>query len=273
MLSIAALVVMGYFQEAPPPRPAPDTVVATVGGAPITAGEIEPYLWAWKSKEVIRDLAGHRAIAAEAARLGITASSDEVKKRIADQIERIRGQLQPGQSIDDVINGAVGGPSRLALVARSSILVDKIAESEFKPDGYVKVATLLFRTNGGTTDELSKAIKSADSAYASLQQGKPWADVLRLYEKNPQVVQNGGLIGWKAYSVFPETVRTQLGTLKLMGVTKPVQTEIGIQIFRLLARGATANPTELADLKSQYVQGARQGIVERIRQQNKVEIK
>ncbi|RYG16115.1 hypothetical protein EON82_25410, partial [bacterium] len=178
MLSIAALIAMGTFQEAPPPKPANDAVVATVGGAPLTAGEIEPYLWAWKSKEVIRDLAGHRAIAAEAAKRGIAVTADEVQARIQDQIQRIKAQLPPGQSVDDVINGSVGGPSRLGLVARSSLLVDKIAETEFKPDGYVKVATLLFRTNGGTTDELSKAIRSADNAYASLQNGKPWADVL-----------------------------------------------------------------------------------------------
>jgi parvulin-like peptidyl-prolyl isomerase len=274
MLTIAAMLSLGYYQATPPPKPAPETVMATVGGTPITAGEVEPYLWAWRGKEIAKELTGHKMIAIEAARRNITLSEAEVQKRVEDQLNGLRAQLQPGQTLDDVVNGPqVGGPSRLSLIARSSLLVDKIAEADFKPDGYVKVATLIFRTTGDSTDALSKAIRSADQAYASLQTGKPWQDVLRVYEKEPRIVENGGLIGWKAYDVFPESVRTQLGTLKLMGVTKPIQTEFGIQIFRILARGASATPAELTDLKTLYIQGSRNKVVEKMKQTIKVEMK
>ncbi len=274
MLTLAALLSLGYYQAAPPPKPAPETVLATVGGTPITAAEVEPYLWAWRAKDVARELTGHKMIAMEAARRNITVTEAEVQKRVEDQINGIRAQIQPGQTLEDMINGPqIGGPSRLTLIARSSLLVDKIAEAGFKPDGYIKVATLVFKTTGDSTDALAKAIRSADQAYASLQNGKPWQDVLRVYEKDARIVDTGGLVGWKSYDAFPESLRGQFGTLKLMGVTKPIQTTNGIQIFRLLARGASATPLELNDLKTLYVQGARAKIVEQLRQTTKVEIK
>lgn len=274
MLTIASLLALGYYQAAPPPKPAPDTVMAVVGGSPITAAEIEPYLWAWRAKDVVTEMTGHKMIALEAAKRNITVTEAEVQKRVEEQINGIRAQLQPGQSLDEVVNGAkIGGGSRLSLIARSSLLVDKMAEADFKPDGYIKVATLLIRTNGDGTDAIGKAIRQADQAYASLKAGKQWQDVLRVYEKEPRIVANGGLVGWKSYDAFPESIRGELSTLKLMGVTKPIQTANGIQIFRLLARGASANPAELTDLKLLYVQGSRNAIVERIRQATKVEIK
>jgi len=274
MLTIAALLALGYYQATPPPKPAADAVLATVGGAPITAAEVEPYLWAWKAKEVAKELTGHKMIALEAKKRNITVTEAEIQKRVEDQINGIRAQLQPGQSLDEVINGAqVGGGSRLSLIARSSLLIDKMAEADFKADTYIKVATLLFKTTGDSTDVLAKAIRSADQAYASLQAGKNWQDVMRTYEKDPRIVNNNGLVGWKSYDAFPESIRPQLASVKLMGVTKPIQTPNGIQIFRVLSRGVTATPTELADLKTLYVQGSRNAIVQRIRQATPVELK
>ena len=274
MISIAALLAFGMPQgTAPPPRPAADAVVATVDGAPILASDVEPYLWDWKSREVISEIASHRMIAAEAARKNITATDAEVKAKIDQQLASIRAQLQEGQTTDSFVKEKMGGMSRLGLIVRTSILVEKLAATELEPGKYVKVASIIFRTNGDTTDDLSRAIKKADAAYASLKGGTPWADVLRIYEKNPQTVANGGLVGWKAYDVFPESVRAQLTAIRPMGYTKPTQTQYGIQIFRLIARGDEASPAELTDLRAQYVLGSRQSVVERLRAKSKIEIK
>lgn len=274
MLSIAALIAFGLPQgTTPPAKPASDAVIATVDGAAITAAEIEPYLWAWKAREVARELADHRMIAAEAQRKGIAVTDAEVKAKIDEQLAQVKSSLPEGQTLEQFLQSRGADMSRIALAARSAILVDRLAEKEFKPEGYMKVSTLVFRTTGDTTDALSKAIKSADGAYASLQAGKPWDTVLRTYEKDPRILSNGGLVGWKSVDAFPESVRAQLATLKPMGFTKPTQTQNGIQIFRLNARGGAASPTDLAELKSQYVQGARQTIVPKLRQTAKIEIK
>ncbi len=274
MLTIAALLAFGLPQgTTPPPRPAPDVVVATVDGAPITAADVEAYLWAWKSREVVSEIANHRMIAAEAARLKLEATDAEVKAKIDEQLAALKGNLPQGQTMEAYLQEKIGGMSHLALIARSAILVEKIAGAEFKPEKYVKVSTIMFRTTGDTTDALSKAIKKADAAYASLQAGKPWADVVRLYEEDARIVANQGLVGWKAYDAFPESVRAQLATLKPMGYTKPTQTQYGIQIFRLNTRGNEATPIELGDLKSQYILGSRQNVVQRLRDKAKIEIK
>ena len=262
------------FQDVKPVHPAPDAVVATIDGAPITAAEIDPYLWDRYSRAVIDEMVGHRLIAAEAKRKGVSASDAEVKALVDQQIASIKANIPPGQTLETFLQSPeVGGLGRLNLVARSSILVDKLAGLEFKPDGYVKVATMVFRTTGDTTDALSKAIKSADAAYASLQAGKAWETVLRQYEKDPRIVANGGLVGWKAEGAFPASVQTSFASLKPLGYTKPTQTPNGIQIFRILARGAASSPTDLAELKAQYVASARASVMARLRSAAKVEVK
>lgn len=273
MLTIAAFLAFGLAQSAtPPPKPAPDAILATVDGAPITAADVEAYLWAWKEKEVVRELADHKMIAAEAARQGVSVSDAEVKAKIDEQLAQVKANLPQGQTLDDFLKSRGAEPSRLFLAARSAVLVDKLAAKEFQPAKYVKVSTLVFRTTGDTTEALTKAIKAADAAYASLQAGKPWKDVLRVYETNSTVLSNDGLVGWKAYDAFPDSVRTQMDKLKPMGYTKPTQTANGIQIFRLDARGESANPADLAELRSQYIQSARQSLVPRLRQATKIEI-
>lgn len=269
-LTLAAFL----FQDAKPVHPAPDAVVATIDGAPITAAEIDPYLWERYSRAVIDEMVGHRLIAAEAKRKAVTATDAEVKALVDQQIASVKANLPPGETLESVLRSpAVGGMGRLELVARSSILVDKLAGLDFKPDGYVKVATIVFPTNGDTTDALTKAIKNADTAYASLGAGKSWETVLRQYEKDDRVVKSGGLIGWKAEGAFPASVQASFATLKPLGYTKPTQTPNGIQIFRILARGASSSSTDLAELKAQYVAGARAGVVARLRAAAKVEVK
>lgn len=273
MLPIAPFVALAALWQGTTGRPAPDTVVATVDGQPITAGEVEPLLWDWKLRDLLTEYTVHKMVAVEAAKKGVSATDAEVKARVDEQREAVKPNLQPGQTFEDFVKAQGGGMARLNMVARTAVLIDKIAELEFKPGDYVKVATIVFRPDGVTTDALSKAIKQADAAYASLMAGKPWQSVLQLYEKNTAVVQNGGAIGWKSMAVFPEGVRASLSTTKVMGYTKPVQTENGIQIFRLEARGGTAKPTDLADLKAQFIRGDRNAIIQRLRQSMKVEYK
>ena len=271
-LPIAALA-LAFQGLTPPVHPAPTAVVATIDGAPLTAGEVDPYLWDWRSRAVIDELVNHRIVAAEASRKNVTATDAEVKAKMDEQLADIATRVPAGGSVESFVQAQLGGMSHLALVARSSVLVDKLAELEFKPETYVKVATMVFRTADDSTTSLGKAIKSADSAYAALQAGKPWNAVLRQYETNPTALERNGEIGWRAVPVFPEAIRTGLATLKPLGYTKPTQTPSGIQIFRLLARGGTATPGELAELRRQYLEGSRASLVARLRAAAKVEVK
>ena len=266
--------LLALFQAPiPPARPAPDAVLATVGGKPVTAAEIEPYLWAWKAREVVREVADARAIVEAAAAEGVTATDAEVQARVDATLATVRASLQPGQTIEQFLASRGADLSRVALSARTAVLLDKISERDFRPEGFFRTETLLFRTVGDTTDALRGAIRAADAAYAALAAGKPWAEVVRL---NTEVVGALGVttpMGWKAGEVFPESVRTALATLKPGGFTKPTQTSNGIQIYRLVLRGADAKATDLADLRRQYVEGSRGAVLTRLRGAVKVEVK
>ncbi len=253
----------------PPPKPAGDTVLAIVDGAPITAAEAEPYLWAWKARDTLNDLVVLKIVDAEAARKNLTVSDAEVRARMDQQLAAIKTQLQPGQTVESAVAAQPGGMSRLALSVHIFVLLNKIADSEFQPTQFVKVAAISFPTGAGTTDALSKAIKGADAAYAKLLAGRPWDDVAKA---NAAVAQSG-VMGWRAVEIFPENVRAGLAATKPMGYTKPTQVGNGIQIFRLLARGQDAPPTEIAELKGQYTNSALPNILKRLRDKAKVEIK
>ena len=268
------IAILALFQAViPPAKPAPDAVLATLDGAPITAAEIEPYLWSWKVRDVLREYADHRMILEAATKRGLVATEGEIKAKLDAQLAAASAGVPAGQTLDDYLQGRGLNVPHLTILSRSAVLLDKIAESEFKPEGYVKVQTLVFPTGGDTTDALSKAIRKDDLAYAALGSGKPWATVLASNVADPNVVRNEGLIGWKSLDLFPESVRTAFAALKPGGYTRPTQTSNGIQIFRLVARGGEATPEEAAALKRQYVEGSRAVILQRLRAAAKVEIK
>ena len=258
---------------ATPPKPLPDAVLATLDGAPITAAEIEPYLWAWKTRDVVREVADHRMVLEAATKRGVGASDAEVKARLQLQLTAIASNLPPGQTVEAYLEGRGLNVPHLAVLSRSAVLLDKIAEGEFKPSGYVRVQTIVVPTKGDTTDALSGAIRKADLAYAALQAGKPWEAVLKANGADPSVAETGGLLGWKSLDLFPESVRAAFATMRPLGYTKPTQTPNGIQIFRLVARGEAATPAEAADLKRQFVEGYRAVILQRIRSEARIEIK
>lgn len=260
----------------PPPKPAPGAVVATVDGKPVTAGEIEGYLWAWKTRDVINEYAVYQAVANEAAKHNITVTDAEIQAKVDSQLAGAQASLQPGQTIEGVLRDRGFDSSRLALSVRTGILLDKIAAADFKASDYIRIEALLFRpAGGGTPTPLAtvKASKDADAAYASLAAGKPWDAVVKASTTPPAGTAQAIPAGWVALSSLPNDLRIQVAGLKLQGTTKPVQSPGGSQIIHLVGRGDTASPADLETLKNQYVNGARNATFQRIRAAMKVEIK
>ena len=286
-LALAALALQGAAQTppaqtppalqvpppsvTPPPVPAPDKVIATVGGTPLTAADVAPYLWAWKAREVANTLAVYRGIAGEAARAGVNVTDAELKAKYDEQIAQTTAKLQPGQTLDDAY-GQVGGLPGLSLALRSSILLDKVAEKEFDPSGYTKLSMILFSSANDKPPTVTAA-KSADTAYNQLKSGTPWNTVEKQFEKEPRLAQTNGSLGWAPIASFPADAKAQFATLPVNGYTKPIATPNGLAIFRVEARGKDASAADLAPLKASSLATARQAVLARIRAANKVEFK
>ena len=274
MTTILPFAILLLFQGVlPPAKPAPDAVLATLDGKPITAAEIEPYLWSWKVRDVLREYADHRMILEAAAQRGLVATDAEVKARLDLQLAAASTGLPAGGTVEDVLQARGLNVAHLAILSRSAVLLDKITESEYKPGGFVKFQALVVPVADGTPDALAKAQRKADLAYAALQTGKPWETVLKANEKDPNAIPAGGLVGWRSLDLFPENLRAAFGNLKPGGFSRPVQTPKGIGIFRLIARGEAATPEETATLKRQFVEKSRSVVLQRLRAATKIEIK
>jgi parvulin-like peptidyl-prolyl isomerase len=143
--------------------------------------------------------------------------------------------------------------------------------TEFHPADFVKVSMLLVKPKTQEPSDVATAFSEASGYYAQLLKGDAWEKVLSQSKQDPQVIQTKGLIGWRPISAFPATGQVELKALKVGQYTHPVQTQFGVQIFRLEATGVTAPASELQDLKEKYAEGQRSGTLSRLRGAAKIQ--
>lgn len=273
LLLIVALAVQSGvlpIRDMPAP-PAPSKVVAKVNGSDIKASDLEPLLWDWKAGELLNEVIQLKLLFDEAAKEGMAVTDKQVEDKLAKDMEQYRQTLQPGQKLEDALAQQGLSKSRLELLTRYNLLLEKLALKDFSPTAFVKVSTILVRPASEQAADLSAAIAKAGAAYDRLQKGEKWAAVLASTASDPRMAQNEGAIGWRMISLFPATVAEELKKLPAGKYTKPAQTQFGIQIFRVDARGDTLAGEELDSLRQQFAQAQRQAIVNRLQSQAKVE--
>lgn len=253
-------------------KPKPDAVLAKVGGVPIRAQDLEPYLWDWRAYEAIQDVLTFQMIATEAKRLKIVADPVAVERELNRQLEAAKTRLQPGQTVTQSLLEQGFPKSRLWLRIQTEQLLDKLVLQSFAPKNYVKVSTIIVRVRTGLTTDLADAIRRAEDAHTALKNGEPWGDVLSRYTDDPSTLQNQGLLGWRELSAFPAVVQQEMGLLHPGGITRPAQTSNGIQIFRVEAFGKTAEGAQLQELKEAFKNGSRQKYLDDLRKRIKTEI-
>lgn len=275
-LFLALVVLQGQALDLPnkfiSPKPKPDALLATVGGTPILASNLEPYLWDWRAHEALQDLVTHQMIAAEAARLSVRVSDEDIQKELDKQLEQVKKELQPGQTADQLLLERGFPKSRLYLRIRSEQLLNKLVMQSFDPKQFVKVATIVVRSRSEQASELAQALKRAEDAYNALRNGEAWGDVLARHSDDPGALQSQGMLGWRELRAFPPTVQDEMRSLKPGAITKPAQTANGIQIFRIEAIGAQAEGAAIQELGEAFLTGSRQRYLDGLRAKTKVEI-
>ena len=273
-LTTAFLSLMLALQnpvQAPPTKPAPDKVLATVNGVPIKASDIEPYLWDWKAGEVLRDLIDAKLIQAEAATKKITLTDAEVSGMIKARLDSYQASLPKGKTLEQAFQEQGLTMSRVTMGLRQQMLIDKIIASNFHPQDYVNISSIIFPIKSAAASDLSAALKRAETAYAALKKGDSWEKVLRLNEQNETVLASKGLIGWVTYAAFPKVAEDEIRTLHANGYSKPVQTNQGIQLFKINIQGKEGSPTDIAELRSRFVAAERPRFIEKLRANAKIE--
>ncbi len=251
-------------------RPLPTKVLATVNGVSISAGEVEPYLWDWKSDEVVDNLVNFEIVNIEAKRLHITTTPQEVQKTIDDELAQFKTSLPAGTDPATALRQRGYPPSRIKLTVRSSVLLDKIAMLDFKPADYVNISTIIVKTKTPSPEDVAAATKSCQEFYDRLAKGELWAAVLASSTTDANVIKNNGLIGWRALSAFPKEAVAEVTKLKQGQYTKPITTPYGVQIFRLEQFGSQAQPGALQQLKTEFVQTHRNEVLTSLRAKAKI---
>lgn len=75
----------------------------------------------------------------------------------------------------------------------------------------------------------------ADSAYASLEQGRPWDEVVQEFTQDGSSVNDGGNIGWVGYGTqySADFIDEVLTVDPIASYSQPIQTNYGYHIFRI----------------------------------------
>jgi hypothetical protein len=265
--SLVAIVLFAQGQQVVPP---PSKVVATVDGTPIRASEVEKSLWDWYGPSVTEELILNRQIAHYADAHGVHLTEAEIQQAYNAQAARVGQNLKPGESVDEALRATGVAPSRLRSRVKSDLLLSKLAEKQFKQADFVKIQTLIVKPKTDSAADVATAIQRAQAAYDRVSKGENWEAVLNATTDDPRLRNNGGEIGWKLFTAFPAQTREELKSLKEGGVTKPVQTAYGIQMFRIEAQGRDLKGADLDSLRQQFVAADKGRILDDIRAHSKV---
>ncbi len=251
-------------------RPPLTKVMATVDGVSITAGEVEGFLWDWRANDVVTDLISHQQILAYAKKHNVSVTEADVQKSFDVELAKIRKSMPPDQDPDTAMRNAGVTKSRLYLLVRRNLLLDKLVAQDFKQENFVSVSTLIVKPRTDSATDVAEAIRKAGVAYDRAKKGDKWADIVNSATDDPNLQRNGGLLGWRQLSAFPVTVQQEIVTLKMNEVTKPVQTSFGIQMFLVQGLGKDLTGQALADLKKQYSDASKSLLLQQIRTSSKV---
>jgi len=240
-----------------------DAVVASVDEKPITLSELnDRFLPPRKLSftEVSRDVEAVKLLEAliieklleeEAASKRLSATDAEVEEYI-EEVAR-RNKLARGDFERELVSEG-GNLTAYKRQVRSDILRTKLASSftrggvsisDSEIDEYIekhpelsrngpslKLRQILVSATDRSAEELTQRIEAAQQ---QLEKGTEFAEVAKQYSDGPQS-QEGGLIGIVAETDLSSDVSEAVAELKDGEVSKPIQNELGIQLFKVEQR-------------------------------------
>lgn len=270
LISILLPIVFWQFRPRAPAAPKPETILATVDDKTITAKDVEGYLWDWRGSEATQELINYTLISEEAKKNKVEVDEADLTSTIQKQLAQMRQGLPPGTTLEQAMIQRGLPMSRLEMRLRMDKILTQLVALSFDPTVFYRVSTMAVPIKSAATTDLSQAIKIADSAYARLMKGEAWATVLADITKSDPAIKNGGELGWFSLSEFPAAVQPALKSAKKGEITKPAQTQFGIQIFKVEGLGAELKGPELSALRMQYSQTARPDYAKKLQAAHKV---
>ncbi len=254
-----------------PAKPAPETVLAKVDGVAIKASDVEQLLWDWRGYEVTQDLISYQLIHQHAKKLKVSLTPAEIQQEYDRFVKEQSKNLPAGQNFESMLKQQHQPKSRLFMQIETNLLLTKIVDAQLDTSKFFKVSTLVFKPKTEAATDLADAVGKAQDAFKRISSGETWDKVMASSGQDPNLVQNKGVLGWRNFDAFPAVTQAELKASKVGVVTKPVQTQNGLQIFKILALGPTATGADLAELKAAYEQSAKQSFLQNLQKDAKIE--
>ncbi len=244
-------------QYRPEPLPPSDTVVATVNGEPIRAGELIQACYDWFAATAIEELILERVIEQEARAQGVSVPDSEVEARYKQQLQNAEAQVPPGMSLDDFLKRNQFPPSRLFARIRTQMLVEKLVERQVNLDDFVEYSQIVIRIQGNTPEQQEENAPAAEAkareAYEKIQQGLDFADAAKEYSEDPFSKDRGGKMNWQNKNFIVPDLREKLESMQSGQVSEPFRSMGGYLIIRKERTGTQASPEEQQELREQAV--------------------
>ncbi|MDH4389226.1 MAG: peptidylprolyl isomerase [Fimbriimonas sp.] len=253
------------------PAPDKDQVLVKVNGQEIRASDIAALLWDVKADEILNEVTYFQLAKAEADKLGIFLTGKEIDDGVQRELDAMKANLAPGQTLEQAMVSSGQTRARLYLAVKTSLLLTKIAFAEFDPKLYVKVSTIIIKPASNSATDLASAIKIAQGAYDRLQKGDAWEAVVDDVVTDEAGRESRGRLGWRLLSAFPDDVRSEIGLLKANQFSKPAQIQNGIQFFRIDKFGKDLAKEDLDQMRIEMTEALRLQAVTKIRRTMTIE--
>jgi parvulin-like peptidyl-prolyl isomerase len=268
---IGSLLILGQQTGELPKAPIPSQVIAKVNGIDVKAADIEDLLWESRGQEILSEFIYYQVAKQEAEKLKLIVTESEILSGIAKEIKNLRSTGNFEGTDEQVVIQSGTSMGRLRLGVKTSLLLTKIAFQNFDATQYIKVSTIIVKPKSFSASDLADAIKVCQSAYDRLKKGEKWETLVDEVVTETQGRQTRGYLGWRLLTAFPEESQKEFNILNKGEYTKPVQTQNGIQIFRIDAKSLDLKAEEKLQMREEIADILRNNAVKRMSGTVKIE--
>ena len=230
--------------------PTADAVVARVGGREVLQSAVD--LAIAEARLAGGSVAGAQAldaaidrelVRAEAERLGLSADTAEIDRRVAAVRQQAGGEEALRAALDKIgMSDAQLRESLRAGVLREAVqdarfpgvkagvdavrrFYERKRDELFTESAAVKLAALVVRNEG-----------IAGNAIKRLRQGRPFSEVSRQFSIDPQIKDAGGMLGWLDPASLPAPLRKVAERLSVGEASAPVAAPGGVWVLEVVGR-------------------------------------
>jgi peptidyl-prolyl cis-trans isomerase C len=249
-------------------------VIMHVNGEPVTEQQFETFVngMPQQAQQMLQLPQGRRVIAQQVASL--VALAQEGRKMGIDNDKEVRSRLDA-----DEMNVVAMATLRKLVTPDDAALR---AEYEKRKESFdsVDLKHILIAYAGGkvpprpglNAPPLPLAMQKAQQIEAALQHGTDFAVIARAASDDTTSAQSGGEIGPVSRESLPPEVAAEVFALKPGQISKPLQTEFGIHIFKAGERKAPTFEQMKPQLEAEMQQKNASDTVERVRTSAKIEL-